>query len=523
MNGRLVCRYLGLLMLLLSACMAVALVAELCGFGTPDPRWEPVVEAFGVALGVGGLAGVGLIGAGKERGEPLLASPNRREALLLVGVGWLLAAGVSALPFYAWSWMQPEVGAEHPFARYAACWFEAMSGLTATGGTVLGEDGHTIEALPSGLLLWRSGVQWLGGLGIVVLFVAVLPLLGAGAKSIMRFETSGPVKQGVQPRISETARELWLIYLGLTAACASLLWGVGGMSVFDAVNHTFTAVATAGFSTRNASAGAYDSVTVDLILMTFMVVGGVNFALYHQLLKGRITSVWKDPELRVYVGLLLLGTAIIACCLVGNPITLLTGEERTLGVFGSVRYAGFQVCSIMTTTGLATADFDQWGFVPKAVLFFLMFVGGCASSTSGGLKVIRVLVLSRLFAADLEKVYRPTVVRSIRLGGVTITDSLRRSVTMFVLTMLGLAGLGALLVKLIEGESLDVVSAAMASVVCLFNIGPGFRHVGPTQSFAFFSDASLGLLGLLMAMGRLEVFALLVLVSPRFWMPRDAA
>ena len=517
MNRRLVFRYLGCLLLMLSACMAAALVAELLGLGTPDPRWEPVVEAFGTGLGVGALGGVGFILAGRQPGEPLLASPNRREALLLVGSGWLLAASVAALPFYVWSWLQPEVGAEHPFARYAACWFEAMSGLTATGGTVLGEEGHTIEALPSGLLLWRSAVQWLGGLGIVVLFVAVLPLLGAGAKSMVRFETSGLVKRGVQPRISDTARELWLIYLGLTVACATLLWGVGGMSVFDAVNHTFTAVATAGFSTRNASAGAYDSVAVDVILIAFMVIGGVNFALYHQLLGGRLKSVWKDPELRTYLGLLFAGTAVVAVCLVGNPVVLLTGEERIVGVLGSLRYAAFHVCSIMTTTGLATADFDQWGFVPKAVLFALMFVGGCASSTSGGLKVVRVLVLSRLFSADLERVYRPTVVRTVRIGGVVITDEIRRSVSFFVLTMLGLAGAGALSVKLLEGDGIDVVSAAMAAVVSLFNIGPGFRYVGPSQSFAFLSDPSLALLGVLMAMGRLEVFALLVLLSPRFW------
>ncbi|BAM03480.1 TrkH family potassium uptake protein [Phycisphaera mikurensis] len=521
MNFRRVSRALGLLLLMLSACMAIALVAELCGFGTPDPRWEPVVESFGIALAMGALLGAAFIFGGREPGAPLLDSPNRREALLLVGTGWLLAASVAAIPFYAWSYLQPAVGAEHPFARYAACWFEAMSGLTATGGTVLGEQGNTIEALPSGLLLWRSGVQWLGGLGIVVLFVAVLPLLGAGAKSMLRFETSGPVKKGVQPRISETARELWLIYLGLTCACAALLATVGGMSLFDAVNHTFTAVATAGFSTRNASAGAYDSVAVDTILLCFMVIGGVNFALYHQLLKGRLVSVWRDAEFRTYASLLLIGTAIVACCIVGTEVTLLTGEVRVPGVVDSLRYAGFQVASIMTTTGLATADFDQWGFVPKAVLFSLMFVGGCAGSTSGGLKVIRVMVMCRIFAGDLEKVYRPTVIRSVRIGGVTVTDDLRRSVTTFVVTMFALAGLGALCVKLIQGDELDVVSAAMASVACLFNIGPGFRQVGPTQSFAFFSDASLLILGLLMAMGRLEVFALLVLVSPRFW--RDSS
>lgn len=502
---------------MLSGCMTLALFAELAGFGPPDARWEPVVEAFGLGLGVGASLGAALIAIGREEGQPLLGSPNRREALLLVGTGWLLAATVAAIPFYAWAALQPDSGEGHPFDRYAACWFEAMSGLTATGATVLGEGGHTIEALPSGLLTWRSGVQWLGGLGIVVLFVAVLPLLGAGAKSMLRFEVSGPVKKGVQPRISETARELWMIYLGLTLACASTLWGVGGLPFFDAVNHTFTAVATAGFSTRNASAGAYDSALVDGILICFMVVGGVNFALYHQLLKGRLKSIWKDPELRTYAALLAGGTAIIACCLVGTQIVLLTGETREVGVFDSLRYAGFQVVSVMTTTGLATADFDQWGFLPKAVLFALMFVGGCAGSTSGGLKVLRVLVMSRLFAGDLEKVYRPTVVRTIRIGGVTITDDLRRSVTTFVFTMFVLAGVGALAVKLLEGEELDVVSAAMASVACLFNIGPGFRQVGPAESFAFFGDTSLTLLGLLMAMGRLEVFALLVLVSPRFW------
>ena len=594
MKLRLIARNLGLLMLVLCGCMAAATAAELVGFGPHEGANEPVAEAFGAglltSLGLGG--GLLFLGrrtpgerearaAAKRRGERW-AGPQltRRDALAMVAAGWVLGAGVAALPFFSWAWLhpvgavaeaagpvasaasgadgaaaetgpaleevtdpppagpespgspgaasgeaapasrRPVAGFDHPFRGFAACYFEAMSGMTTTGASVLGTAPHDIESLPAGLLLWRSLIQWLGGLGIVVLFVAVLPLLGVGGKTLIRFEATGPVKQGVKPRISDAARGLWFVYLGLSAACCALLLWPGGMSLFDAVNHTLTTMATGGFSTRNASAGAYDSVAVDAVLVVFMALAGVSFGLHHQALRGRWWVVCRDAELRAYVGIIAAATLVIAAFLVGTELTLTTGQTREAGVFESLRQALFQVVSVMTTTGFATADFDRWGFVPGFVLVLVMFVGGCAGSTGGGIKVVRVVTLWKVFAAELERVYRPTVVRAVRIGGAPLTDEVRQGVMVFTLTMIGLFVLGAVALRVLEPEALDVTSAATASAATLLNIGPGLGAVGPVNNFGFFGADSLLVMSLLMALGRLEVFALLVVLTPRFW--RDA-
>ena len=642
MKFRLIARNLGLLLLVLCACMALATVVELVGFGSDAGDKEPVAEAFGAGLATSLLLGGGLLYLGRytpaqrenreeaRKRKERWAGPQltRRDAMLMVATGWVLGAGVAALPFFSWAWLHPvevahlvdavpaaeaesgadvdgaevetgparrdrveapplevlrpegdadpapaadgpprptaapeaapeappeapapvpaelveeveeqtplrvdpagrpvnpegkvvqAAGFDHPFRNFAACYFEAMSGMTTTGASVLGTAPHDIESLPAGLLLWRSLIQWLGGLGIVVLFVAVLPLLGVGGKTLVQFETTGPVKQGVKPRISDAARELWTIYLGLSVSCCALLVWPGGMSFFDAVNHTFTTLATGGFSTRNASAGAYDSVAVDLVLVLFMVLAGVNFGLYHQALHRRWRTIWRDAELRTYLGIIAVATLVIAGFLVGTELTLTTGQTRVAGVFESVRQALFQVVSVMTTTGFSTADFDRWGFLPEFLLVLVMFVGGCASSTGGGIKVVRILTLFKIFAAGLERVYRPTVVRTVKIGGAAITDEVKQGVMMFTLTMIGLFVLGAVVLKVLEPQALDVTSAATASAATLFNIGPGLGAVGPVNNFGFFGTDSLLVMSLLMALGRLEVFALLVVVTPRFW------
>ena len=379
--------------------------------------------------------------------RPAATGPSSRPSSTPAAPGRVNAEGK---PLNAEGKVVQAAGFDHPFRNFAACYFEAMSGMTTTGASVLGTAPHDIESLPAGLLLWRSLIQWLGGLGIVVLFVAVLPLLGVGGKTLVQFETTGPVKQGVKPRISDAARELWIIYLGLTAACCVLLMGPGGMNLFDAVNHTFTAMATGGFSTRNASAGAYDSVPVDLILVLFMLLAGVNFKLYHQVIHRRWRTVWKDAELRTYLGIVAVVSLVIAACILGTETTLTTGETRVAGVGESLRQSVFQVVSVMTTTGYATSDYDRWGFFPEFLLVAVMFVGGCAGSTGGGIKVVRILTVFKIFAADLEKVYRPTVVRTVKIGGSAITDSVRGGVMMFVLTMIGLFVIGGVVLRMLE-------------------------------------------------------------------------
>ena len=254
-------------------------------------------------------------------------------------------------------------------------------GLTTTGASVLSE----IERLPHGLLLWRAMTHWLGGLGIVVLFVAVLPTLGVGGKKLFQVEAPGPTSQGVRPRIVETARILWMIYVGMTVV-EILALRLFGMGWFESVCHTFATLATGGFSTRNASVGAFDSLGIEVTIIVFMVLAGANFGVYYQIIRCRFQNVWRDPELRLYLGVMALASTVVAVSLMGQPVITTTGDVVTTSTADAVRYGVFQVVSIQTTTGYCTADFDQWGFVGKAVLIGLMFVGASAGSTGGGIK-----------------------------------------------------------------------------------------------------------------------------------------
>jgi len=510
MNLRYVIRELGLVMIVLCLCMVAVMgwAAWNWAGGNQDERLAMLALMISAAVG----GGTGLICwlFGSRSGQEYL---GRREALLMVALSWFLGAALAGLPFYAWALMEKTAMVDHAFGSFSACYFEAMSGLTTTGATVL----SSVDTVPKGLLLWRAMTHWLGGLGIVVLFVAVLPTLGVGGKKLFQVEAPGPQQQGVRPRIRETARILWLIYLTMTGVQVLLL-KLAGMNWFDSVCHTFATLATGGFSTHDASIGGYDSVAVDLITIVFMVLAGVNFGLYYQLARRRFGTVWRDPELRAYLGIILVATIIIAFCIVGKTSTLMTGEQRVVGVAEAVRQSAFQTVSIQTTTGFSTADFDLWGFIPKAVLVTLMFVGASAGSTGGGIKVIRILVAVKVMLAEIERVFRPNVVRTTRVGMGVVDQDMKQSVVVYLLGILVLFGLGTLALKLIEpAGTLDFTTAATASAATLNNIGPGLGQVGATHNYGFFSAPSKLVLSLLMVFGRLEVYAVLVLFHPAFW------
>jgi len=435
---------------------------------------------------------------------------DRREALFLVAVSWVLGAVLSGMPYYLWSLIAED--SEHVFRSPIACYFEAMSGLTTTGATVLSD----IEALPRSILLWRAFTHWLGGLGIVVLFVAVLPSLGVGGRKLFRVEAPGPTPGGVHPHIRETARVLWYIYAGLTIAQVLALV-LAGMGLFDAVCHAFATLATGGFSTKNASAGAYPSDVIRVILIVFMVLAGVNFGLYHQLIRRRWREVVRDPELRMYLLLLGACSALIALWLYARPMTMTDGQQiQSAGAWEAARTATFTTVSIQTTTGFCDADFDLWALPIQLILVLLMFVGGCAGSTSGGIKVIRIWIAFKVMLREIERVFRPYVVRPVRLSGQTIDPELKLATLAYVLgiVVLFIAGAGAIL--LIE-EGVDFATAATASVASLCTIGPGLAQVGATQNYGWMSGGSLTVLTVLMLIGRLEIFAILVLLSPSFW------
>ena len=449
---------------------------------------------------------------------------GKKEALLLVAMSWVFGALICAMPYYIWANVYNIVtdvttNTPHPYSRIIPAYFESMSGLTTTGATVLSK----ITSLPRGILMWRSTTHWLGGLGIVVLFVAVLPSLGVGGKKLFQIEAPGPSQPGVRPRIRETARILWMIYMGMTIVMAGLLWYFG-MTPFDAINHTFATLATGGFSTQNASAGYYTSPSILIILICFMVMAGMNFGLFYHLIKRKFFVFWSDPELRLYLGILLAGTIFVSLNIYNQPLTLTSGETlEDPTPFTSTLHAAFQVISIQTTTGFCTVDYENWDFLSKMWLVIIMFVGGSAGSTGGGIKVIRILILVKVLLAEIERVFRPNVVRTIKVGKAVIDSSMKLSTLVYTLNILILFTVGAVLIMIAErngginGNGIDFVTAATASAATLNNIGPGLHQVGATANYGWFTDFSLAVMSLLMALGRLEIYALLVLFSPHFW------
>ena len=441
---------------------------------------------------------------------------TRRDAALVTTGAWVIGAGIAGLPFLIWGRFSGAAPMSHPFHSVVDCYFEAMSGLTTTGASIL----TNIEAIPPSLLMWRSLTQWLGGLGILVLFVAVLPSLGTAAKKLFRIEAPGPDPEGIRPTIKQTARRLWMLYLSLTTAQILLLL-ITGMGLFDATNHALTTMATGGFSTRNASIARPESFGAELVLMLFMVLAGSNFTVLLAMLKGQWKAALGNTEFRVYLCCLLGGAVIVTAALMGaeQPLVLTDGNTETLTTGSAARAASFTVISQQTTTGFATANFDLWPFAAKAIVIALMFVGGSAGSTAGGVKIIRVWIAIRVLIAELERFFRPDVVRPLKVNGAVIDQEQKLNVMTYLLGTVALLFLGAVVIQALEADrsSCDFVTSITASLATICTVGPGLNQVGAISNYGWFSDASKLVLCLLMLIGRLEVFVILVLLSPRFW------
>lgn len=480
MNLRTVLRLVGVLIIFIGVSMSFSLFWSLY-LGEPD------VGALAWSMLICFVAGGCLFGLGWQSQAPVL----RREGMAMVGLSWLLAALFGALPFYL-SGATPD---------FADAYFEAMSGFTTTGSTILLD----IEALPKGVLFWRSFTHWLGGMGIVVLFVAILPYLRVSGKQLFKSEVPGPTAEVLRPRISETAALLWRIYVGLSVLLAIVLV-ILGMSFYDALCHTFGTMATGGFAVWNKSIGYYDSVVIDFVIVVFMILAGTNFGLYFQVIRGDWKSFWRNSEWRFYIGIILVSTALITVDLV---------LRHTYGsIFQALRFAGFQVVSIITTTGYGTADFEQWSSFSQLLLVALMFIGGCAGSTGGGMKVVRILVVLKQAYLGMEKVFRPHLVRTLKIGGVPVEDDVRDAILIFFCISLHVVLFGSLA---IAAMGVDVITAVTAVIATLNNIGPGLGLVGPVDNFAAIPAAGKYLLSLCMVLGRLELFAVLVLFMPAFW------
>ncbi len=511
MNIRFVLRQFGLVIMGLCLCMALTMIWSLLQW-----RWWGVAEersgtmALLIAVGVALVLGMTVWLIGRRGSDNFL---GRREALLLVALSWIIGAAIAALPFFIWARFELDHPAGQPFVEFANCYFESMSGLTTTGATIL----HDIESMPRGILLWRATTHWLGGLGIVVIFVAVLPQLGTGGKRLFMAEATGPTKTGLRPRIRETTHVLLLIYMGLNAAEIISL-RLCGLSWFDAVCESFATIATGGFSTHNASLAGYHSLPAELIVILFMLLSGVNFGLYFSLVNGRVREVMRDPELRIYLLTTLVAVVVVTLCIYGGSIITATGDTVQADAGNSARYAAFAVTSTRTNTGFATADVNPWGFLPAIILVFFMFTGACAGSTAGGIKIVRCWIVVKMLAAGTKRAFRPALVQPIRLGSDLVPPSVQTEALTYTILYLVVFALGGAAVQLLEpvGHT-DLVTSFTASVACLSNTGPGLHLVGTVQNYGWMTASSKLVLSLVMLLGRIEVFAIFALFTPSFW------
>ena len=485
MDYRQLSRSLGMLLLLVAASMVACLAYAVYDNEANYAADRALGLSALITLAAGGL----LVLLGRRGGREIF----RREAIAIVGLGWILSTLFGALPY---------VFAE-PALSPAAAVFESASGFTTTGASAIKD----VEIMPRGILLWRATTQWLGGMGILVLFVAVLSMAGGGSKSLFRRESSAKFSEGFSTSMKETAIRLWQIYVGLSAVCALGLI-VLGMPVFDSVCHTFATLSTGGFSTKNLSIAYYKSPAIEWWIILFMLIGAISFMLYAWLLARRWSKWKQDEETRFYLGFL----AVVSIAVTASLLHHANAPDFAT----ALRNAVFQVVSISSTTGFVTDDYDKWSDFARILIVAVMFVGGCAGSTAGGIKVGRLMVFFKNFRRQLIHTFRPGQIVPVRINGVPLSDSYLAEVGLFLALVGFIVALGSLAMAALE-PSFDLVSSFGAVIATLFNTGPGLGAVGPTLTFADLGAPTHILLSLLMIMGRLEILAMLALFVPQLW------
>ncbi len=475
MNYRIIGRVLGLILLCLAAFMLLPLIAGLC--------YGENVMNFAVSILAAAVPGFIL-----TRIKPKRTGIFAREGFVIVGLGWLLMSLLGALPFV--------ISGSIP--SYIDAVFETVSGFTTTGATILTD----VESLPRGDMFWRLFTHWIGGMGVLVFIMAVLPMSGEHSMHIMRAEVPGPTVGKLVPRVRKTASILYLIYIGLTVAETIFLL-FGGMNFYEALLHAFATAGTGGFSTRAASIGAFNSPYIEMVIAVFMLLFGVNFNLYFLLFLGRVKDVLKNEELHWYLGIVLFSVLMIAA-----------GIMDRYGALGALRQAFFNVAAIISTTGFGTEDFTRWPAYCQWIIVMLMFVGGCAGSTGGGLKVSRVMTLTKNIGMETRRMVRPQTVCRVQIDGKRVDSGTVRAITVFFSFYMLILLLTTFLVSF---DGYDVLTCFTASLSCLSNIGPGLSLVGPAGNFAIFSGPVKIVLSATMLIGRLEIYPILVLLLPRTW------
>ena len=451
-------------------------------FGEGD--WRAFLAAAALCL---------LLGAALTRVPVKRRQLQGRDGYMAVALVWVVLSLFGALP-YVWSGAIP---------NYIDALFETISGLTTTGATIL----NGVEQLGRGVLFWRSLTQWMGGMGVLVLFLALMPHLGGGAVHLMRAESPGPIKSKLVPKVGQTAKILYGIYIGLTLL-ESVALRIAGMSWYDAVNHAFTTMATGGFSVRNTSIAAYNSPLITWIITVFMFLAGTNFSLLFLLLRGRLREVLHSEELRIY-------TIIVVCATVFICLDL--SAHSHLSFSQTFTDSAFQVVTIISTTGYATKDFALWPTTSQVVLTALMFTGACAGSTSGGIKISRITLLAKSLHREMNRLIHPNHISVIKSEGRPVAERVISSASVFFVSFILVWLAGTLVVS---WDNLGFTESFTASLTCISNVGPGLGMLGPEENFSILSHVSKLVLSLLMLMGRLELMPILVLLRPSVWKER---
>ncbi|MDY7038685.1 MAG: TrkH family potassium uptake protein, partial [Thermodesulfobacteriota bacterium] len=415
---------------------------------------------------------------------------NHRDGIVIVTLGWITAGLVGAIPFLLSGYI-PD---------FTNAYFESISGFTTTGASILADP----ERIPKGILMWRSIIQWFGGMGIIVLSIAILPFLGVGGMQLYKAEIPSPVVDKLKPRISDTAKILWKVYLIITVLEIILLL-LGGMPLFEAICHAFCTMPTGGFSPKNTSIAHYDSPYFDGVITIFMLLAGINFSLHYKFIKGDLKIFGRDPECRVFLTLASLFILMV-----------------TLDIYGSVydslskafRYAAFQISSIITTTGFVTADYDQWPSFSLNLLLLCMFLGAMAGSTGGGMKTMRVILLVKHSYHEIFRIIHPHAITTVKLGGRPVPSEILSSIWGFFILYLGIFVISAMIMA---SFGLDLISAFSSVAACIFNIGPGLGLVGPVKNYLTIPLIGKWILIFCMLLGRLEIYTVIVLLIPAFW------
>jgi len=415
---------------------------------------------------------------------------NQKEGVTTVALAWMIISLFGALPFY----FSPE------FTNFTHAFFESVSGFTTTGSSVMTD----IEGSSKSLLFWRSLIQWHGGMGIIVLSLVILPFLGVGGIQLYKAEVPSPVPDKLTPRLTDSAKILWAVYAVFTMAEIIFLLG-GGMPLFEASCHAFATMPTGGFSTQNVSIAQYNSVYFDYVIIVFMVLAGINFSLHYQMLRGKTPAFWKDTECRFFLGLVLGLTLLVTWDIYGSIYS---------SIQDAFRFASFQVVSILTTTGFATADYEKFPGFSQALLFVCMFIGASAGSTGGGIKCARIIVCCKYCYRELFKLIHPKSISRVKINNIVIPDEVLKSIMGYLALYISIFICSGIL---LAGMGIDMMTAFGAVAACIGNIGPGFGSVGPSENFAHIPVLGKWLLALCMLLGRLEIYMVIILFVPEFW------